>query len=50
MILLNTMRGNCERALNESTDVPETLNRFSDILSWRVPPQSFQIVEGPVLR
>ena len=27
-----------------------SLNRFSDILSWRVPPQSFQIVEGPVLR
>ena len=48
MILLNTMRGDCERALNESTDVPETLNRFSDILSWRVPPQSFQIVESPV--
>ena len=48
MILLNTLRGNCERALNESTDVPETLNRFSDILSWRVPPQSFKIVESPV--
>ena len=50
MILLNTMRGNCERALNESTDGPETLNRLSDILSWRVPPQSFKIVESPVFR
>ena len=42
------MRDNCERFLQEFGRSPKGLNGFSDILPWRVPPQSFQIVESPV--
>src|SRR4030095_5588616 len=44
------MRNNCERFLQEFGRSPKGLNSFSDILPWRIPPQSFQIVESPVFR
>ena len=50
MVRFNADQGQLRAIPSGVKGSPGSLNGFSDILPWRIPPQSFQIVESPVFR